>query len=104
MPIQFVFRDVHDANLEHRVSLRLENKVIEPTPCALDLLKLRRMHDLVQLGRELFVQLRDHFLERVEDVRFNEAGIGERLLNQSVDGVFNLRRRPLGSRLEALLQ
>ena len=104
VPIELVLRDIHHANLEHRVGLGLEDQIVQTAPGALDLLELRRMQDFVHLRRKLLVQLRDHLLDRVEDIRLDDGGIGERLLDQGLDRVFDLRRRALGSRLEALLQ
>ena len=76
----------------------------DAAPGAFDLLKLRRMQDLVDLRRQLLVQLRDHLLDRVEDVRLDHAGIDQRLVDQGLDGILDFRRGPLGARLEALLQ
>jgi hypothetical protein len=62
------------------------------------------MHDFVHLRRELLVQLGNHLLDGIEHVRFDEAGVGKRLLDQRLDRVLDLGGCPLGSRLEALLQ
>src|SRR5262245_40706475 len=104
VPIELVLRDVHDADLEHRVGFGVKDEVIQTAPGTLDLLKLRRMHDLVHLRREFLVQLGDHFLDGVEDVAFNETGVGERLLDESIYRVLDLGGRALRARLEALLQ
>ena len=101
--IKFILGDVHDANLEHRVGLGLSYQIIEPTPRAFYLLKLGRVHDLIHLRRKLFVQLRDHLLERIEYFRFDQARIGERLLDQSLHGILDFGCCTLGSRFEALL-
>ena len=104
MPVELVLRDIHHANLEHRVGLGLEDQILQAAPGALDLLELRRMHDFVHLRRKLLVELRDHLLDRVEHVGLDEAGIGQRLLDQRLDGVLDFGRGALGARLEALLQ
>ena len=104
VPVELVLRDVHHANLEHRVGLGLEGQIFQAAPGALDLLEFRRMHDFVHLRRKLLVQLRDHLSDRVEHVGFDEAGIGERLLDQRLDGVVEFGGRALGARLEALFQ
>ena len=62
------------------------------------------MHDLVDLGGELLVEPGDHLLDRVEHVVLDQAGVGQRLLDQRADRVLDLGRRPLAARLEALLQ
>src|SRR5262249_28799507 len=49
MPVELGLADIHHANLEHRVGLGLKDQILKTAPCALDLLKLRRMDDLVHL-------------------------------------------------------
>ena len=62
------------------------------------------MQDLVHLRGELLVEAGDHLLDRVEDVVLDEAGVGERLLDERGDRVLDLGRRAFGARLEALLE
>src|SRR6266851_9854679 len=49
MPVEFALADIHHADLEHRVGLGLKDQILKTAPRALDLLKLRRMHDFVHL-------------------------------------------------------
>lgn len=80
------------------------HQIIEPAPRTFDLLKLRRMNDLVHLCREILIQLRDHLLKRVDHVGLDKIGVRERLSDQSADGVLKLGSRPLCPWFEALLQ
>jgi len=48
--------------------------------------------------------LRDHLLDRIEDIRLDQAGIDQRLINQCVDRILDFGRSSLGAWLEALLQ
>ena len=82
----------------------MESQIFKATPGALNLLKFRRVHDFVHLRRKLLVELRNHLSDRIEHVRFDKAGVGERLLDQRLDGIIELCRRALGARLEALFQ
>ena len=102
--VELVLGDVHDPELEGRVGLGIVGQVAEPAPGALDALELRRVHDRVHLGGELLVETGDHLLDRVEHVVLDQAGVGQRLLDQRVDRVVDLGRGALAARLEALLQ
>src|SRR3954467_9718433 len=77
---------------------------MEPAPGALDLLEFGSVQDFVDLDRQLLVELGDHLLDRVQNVIFDDAGIGERLTHQGRDCVLDFGRRSFGPRLEVLLQ
>jgi hypothetical protein len=79
-------------------------QVIEATPGALDLLELLVVDDLVDLRRQLLVDARDHFVDRVDHIVFDEGRIGKRLPNERRDGILDFGLGPLRARLEGLLQ
>ena len=102
--VQLVLGDVHDADLELRVGLRVEDEIVQAAPGALDLLEFRRVDDLVHLRGELLVDARDHLLDRVEDVVLDDGSVRSASRDQGRDRVLDLGRRALGARLEALLE
>src|SRR5215470_3615653 len=104
MPVELGLADVHHPDLEHGVGLGLKDQMFKTAPSALNLLKLRSMHDLIQLRRKLLIQLRDHFLDRIEDVRLDEAGVGECLLDQRLDRVLHFSRSTFRPWLEILFE
>ena len=66
--VELLLRDVHDADLQRRVGLGIEDEVVQAAPGALDLLEFWRVEDLVHLRGQLLVEPRDHLLDRVEHV------------------------------------
>ena len=104
VPVELVLRDVHDPDLEQGVGFGLEHQIFHAAPGALKLLEFRRVHDFVHLRRKLLVQLRNHLPDGVEHVGFDDAGIGECLLDQCLDGVLDFRRRAFGARPKGLFQ
>jgi hypothetical protein len=77
---------------------------VQSAPGALQLLEFRRVQDFVHLRGQLFVEPRDHLLDRVDDVALDEARIGQRLRDQRLHGVLDFARRALAARLEILLE
>ena len=74
---QFAFRDVQELKLQRSVGFRLMDQVVDTTPGTLELLKLRSVNDLVDLLAQFFVQLRDHFIDRVVDVVLDDRLVGQ---------------------------
>ena len=102
--IEFGLADVHHADFQRRVGLRIVDEIVQAAPRALQLLELGRVKDFVHLRRELFVETRDHLLDRVDDVALDEARVRERLGDQGLHGVLDFARGALAARLEILLE
>ncbi len=102
--VELLLGDVHHLDLQRRVGLGVVDEVVQPAPGAFDLLERLVVQDLVDLRRQLLVQLGDHLVDRVEHVVLDQARVGEGLLNQRSDRVLDFGRCALAARLEALLQ
>ena len=89
--------DVEDLDLQHRPGLGLVDQVVQAAPGRLELLKLRRVHDFVELRRDQRVELRDARL----DHRFGVLGVDDRpvehLIGEVRDDVAREARRCCGS-------
>src|ERR1700676_137760 len=58
--IKLALCDVHNPDLECRISLRVEHQIVEPAPSALDPLEFRCVDDRVDLFGELGIEPGDH--------------------------------------------
>ena len=97
-------RDVQDADLQHLVGLGVVDEVVQPAPCAFELLHVLVVQDLVDLLGQLLVELRDDRFNRLDDIRADQLGVGERLLGQRAHGPFDGFLRLVGLRLELFSQ
>ena len=102
--VELLLRNIHDLQLQGRVGFGIVDDVVQAAPSALDLLECLVVQDLVDLSGKLLVEPRDHLVDRVEHVVLDQARVGERLLDQRVDGVLDFRRRSLAARLETLFE
>ena len=91
---EIVLGHVEYPELEHRAGLALVHQIVQSPPRCLELLKVRGMHDLVELPGEQLIDIRDPGVDRRLDI----FGNAHRALHDLFD-----ERGDLLARLFALL-
>ena len=102
--VQLGLGHVHHLNLQGRIGFRVVDRVGQPAPTALKLLILGVVDDLIHLCRQLFVDLGQHGVNRVQNIIGNQAFIGQCFAHQRSDGIFNFLCRDIAAWFEILLQ
>ena len=103
--VQLVLGNVHHPDLELCIGLRIEDEMMQAAPGAFDLLEgFGACRISLTCAVNFLIEPRDHLLDRVEHMVFNDARVGERFADQRGHCILNLGGRALAARLEALLQ
>src|ERR1700730_17546239 len=101
---ELLLGDVEDLDLQRLAGLGVEYQVPQTAPRAFHLLELGMMEDLVDLVRQLLVDLRDDGVDGIDRVVGDQTGVLEDLLGESLDCSLDLLLRTVGLGPELLAQ